>query len=105
MEKIEIKKGDSFSPLIQVAEDNGSIINIAGWSILSQVRDRLDTLIDTLTVSNKNNSAGTFNLVATNTSNWPVGELFWDIEYTNQQGIKVSTETILIKCNKDVSRV
>ncbi len=104
MEKLEFKRGDTFSPLISVTEDNNEPVNITNWTILSQVRDRQDTLVSALTVSNRNNSAGTFNLSAASTSTWPVGELYWDIEYTNASGVKVSTETVLIKCLKDISK-
>lgn len=104
IQKLEFKRGDTFNPLIRVTEDNSEPVNISNWTIISQVRDIRDNLISTLNVSNRVDSSGEFNLGTLDTSSWPVGELFWDIQYINAEGVKISTETIVIRCIKDISR-
>lgn len=105
---IPFKRGDSFRPSLAVTTEDGTPQDITGWTIRSQVRDRKGVLVATLTAANRVDAAGTFTLAPADAqsaeSGWPEGEIEWDIEYTDAAGIVRSTETIIIRCERDVTR-
>lgn len=97
MTKIKFKRGDTFALDADVGQ------SIVGWSIRSQVRFG-DQLVATLTITATDEEAGTYRITAGDTSDWPAKQLAWDIEYTNDDGVVISTETITIDCQADVTR-
>lgn len=105
---ISFKRGDSFRPSLAVTTEAGAVQDITGWEIISQVRDRNGKLVATLDVSSRVDASGTFVLAPADEdsaeANWPVGDLEWDVEYTDAAGLVRSTETITIRCLKDISR-
>lgn len=92
--KINIKNGDTFAVQASVSGvtiDNG----IDKWQIKSQVR-KPKTLELVADLSVNVIDYATYQLLCTNTDNWPVGLLYCDIQYTTLSGQKVSTETFNI---------
>lgn len=78
---LEMKRGATFSAGILYA-DSGVDVDLTGYTITSQVR-QFGTLIQTMTVviSNQTTNTGEFTVsaTATQTADWPVGTLAWDI--------------------------
>ena len=103
MADIVHKRGDSF--VRQLAHfDGAAMLDLTGWTISSQVRTQTGDIVATLTVSNRNDPAGTFVLSAGATTTWPVGTLHTDIQYTRPDGFITSTQTLVIDCVADITR-
>jgi hypothetical protein len=97
------KRGDTFRWALSHF-DGAAVQPLTGWTIASQVRTAADTVVATLTVSNRDDAAGLFVLSATETATWPVGKLLCDIQYTDASGVIRSTQTIEIACVLDITR-
>lgn len=99
MEFIPHKRGDTF--LLTGTTD----VPLTGYSIASQVRDKSFKLIAQLTVNiTQTSPTGTYTLTyPTGTSLWPVQVLECDVQYTNNAGVIVSTETFEINVLRDVT--
>jgi hypothetical protein len=107
MEKIIVKRGDTWAPsIVATNPDTGAVQSLAGWQIASQIRSARGALIAPLTVTNRNDAAGLFTLAAPGThptTGWPVGDHLWDIEYTDPAGHVASTVTIAVAIEMDVT--
>jgi hypothetical protein len=100
MIRTSIKRGDTFLYSATVTEDDGDLVNLAGWVISSQLRSVSGSLIDTLEVEYTNAAAGQYTLSA-DTALWPVGDAKFDIQYTSPDGVISSTDDILVKIKPD----
>lgn len=100
------KRGDTFV-LNSDVETEGVAVDITGWTIASQIRDRDDIVIQTLTVTITDAVNGRLSLSATPTQTelWPVSSLFCDIEFIDDTGVVTSTETFTINVLLDITRV
>lgn len=97
-----IKRGDSFEVTATYTDANGVPIDLTTYTITSQLRTMTYALIDTL-VCVKSGTTGVYTLSApTGTSEWPIGEAVWDIQYQSGNMI-VSTDTINVFINKKVT--
>lgn len=121
MEVFEHKRGDSFrvdelgmlaedadgalTMMVDGAEVRASLLDLTGWGVASQVR-RKDTgeLVADLEVSWKDRAAGTYSLLAKDTTAWPVTMLAWDVQFTDPDGFVTSSETKYIRIKKDQTR-
>ncbi|WP_135553244.1 hypothetical protein [Paenibacillus cymbidii] len=92
------KRGDSF--LITADFTNNEGLTVSKDQLRSQVRTRYDKLIAELVITEK--SANVFDLTCDDTTKWPTGNLYMDLQYTDDGEI-VSTETILVPVEKDVT--
>ena len=96
------KRGDTFN-LNGILQDKiGTPIDLTGYSISSQVRDG-GWLVSTLDCSITGAASGKYNITKshTDTQNWPDKDLKMDIQFTTASSKKISTETILLKDEKD----
>lgn len=103
MQKVTLKRGDTFLPTCTYLDASGMPAAYAGLgiSIKSQVRTRANQLIGGLTVT-AGVGVGEFILESGSTQNWPTGELLWDIQFT-QGGHIFSTETAVLVVSDDVT--
>lgn len=101
--RIQHKRGDTFQRHVALVRGTAAEPT-TGWTITSQVRDKDDALVATCNIGNRTDSAGTFTVTAADTTAWPVGTLYWDIQTVNADGVIVSTETVLIDCLRDQTR-
>lgn len=101
MERIPFKRGDSLT--LTCTTD----IDITGWTIQSQVRTESGRLVDTLSVNiTQTTPTGLFKLTPnTDTSLWPLGDLYCDIQYTTSANVVVSTDTFIIELVRDETRL
>lgn len=103
VKQITHKRGDTYKIAITVTEDdNVTPINITDWTIRSQVRRR-DTLIAELSFEITDGINGKYTLQCEDTTDWPLGKLFTDIEYTDLLGSVVSSETFEIYVIRDIT--
>ena len=97
------KRGDTFYKANVVSDENGAV-DISGWTITSQLRDSNDALIAQCAVVVTNAVTGSYTLTVADTTAWPLGALFWDIQYIDGGGKIYSTETIQVVVLKDITR-
>lgn len=100
METIRFKRGDTFSPTCTTDQP------ITGYTIASQIRTKTNKLISTLVPAiAQSTPIGVFTLTHSgSTQTWPVETLYWDIQYTNGSGKIVSTDTVELEIEKDITQ-
>lgn len=105
MANITHKRGDTLEWVVDLTQ-NGSAVDITGWTITSQIRQET-TLIDTLAVDVVNAANGQFNLLATpaQTSSWALGSHSVDIEFISPTGFVVSSQTFTLQLVRDITYV
>jgi hypothetical protein len=101
--RLQHKRGDTFRWAMSHPEDP-EVSTLEGWVITSQVREADETLVASLTVSNRDDAARVFVLSAGDTTAWPLKTLYCDIQYTDPSGVIRSSPTILIDCVRDITR-
>lgn len=102
MQTVDFKRGDTFIPECTYLV-NGVPVAYAGLgvSIKSQIRTASGVLVVNLTVT-AGVGIGEFTLESGSTQNWPIGKLFWDIQFT-QGGHIFSTKTTALLVAEDVT--
>jgi len=105
MASINMKRGDSFGFSNEIFEDDGTtkIIGIAS-NLKCQIRDRYDVLVDELEITESIELPGTYLFRAGPTSEWAVGPLYSDIQYTVNGLVASTLENIVINVERDVTR-
>lgn len=104
MQTVTHKRGDTFIPTCTYLAANGSAADYValGITIKSQVRSASGVLIGDLAVT-AGVGLGEFVLTSGSTKNWPIGTLYWDIQFT--QGSHVfSTVTAALDVSDDVTQ-
>ena len=96
------KRGDTFFFSADIDDGYGNPISLDISSIRAQVRNSRDELISELTVS-AGDVAGRYIFKDNNTQAWSLGELYMDIEVT-QEGIVTSSPTIVIPVARDITK-
>jgi hypothetical protein len=101
--QITIKRGDTYHIDVAVTEADGTTpVDLTDWTVRSHVRRR-DALIAELDFTAVDLAAGEYSLSYDDTTEWPLGRLSTDIEYTDSTGIIRSTETYIISVIRDVT--
>lgn len=105
MAEIAHKRGDTFE-LTCSLENGGNPVDITGWTVAAQLRKGDDTLVQSVTVTVTDASAGEFTVTAasTETDDWPIENLDIDVEFTEASGAVSSSETFTINVIKDITR-
>lgn len=102
MKRVKVKRGDTINWLCLYTDNVNVAIDITNIAIAAQIRSKIDVLLTTLTVT-KLGGTGQYKLsqTAAITSTFSPGIYFADIEYTDNVGIVLSTETIEVEIPKD----
>lgn len=99
----EFIRGDTFSIPMTLTdpENNGSPVDLTGWTIASQVRYS-KRLIDTLTVTITDAAQGEFviSMDEADTATWPARKLKCDIQFDRPEG-RVSSQTFIVDVSED----
>jgi hypothetical protein len=105
MANITHKRGDTLEWVVTLTQD-GSVVNISDWTITSQIRQDT-TLIASLTVTKTDSTNGVFSLTATaaSTASWSLGTHSVDIEFINDSGFVVSSQTFTLQLVRDITYV
>lgn len=100
----EFVRGDDFSiPMTLTDPDNnGTAVDITGWTITSQIRYS-KKLIDDVTVTITDATAGEFTISVdkANTAIWPARKLKCDIQFDRPSEGRVSSQTFIISVSED----
>jgi len=105
MANITHKRGDTLEWVVSLTQ-NGSVVDITGWTITSQIRQET-TLTDSLTVVIVSLENGQFNLSATpvQTASWSLGSHSVDVEFIDAGGFVVSSQTFTLQLVRDITYV
>lgn len=102
MEKMNFKRGDSFSYYIELTDAENLPLILDVSNIKSQIRNQSNILIDTLTIETTATN-GKYLISALDTSQYPIGLAYMDLKI-RENGVFTSTETIEVTVEKDVTR-
>lgn len=102
--KIRVKRGETFLLECQVKGADGVAINLTGWAIASEIRTSRDTLVATLTAVIHTPASGLYRLTHADTTEWPPGQALMDIAYTDAGGRAITTETLTISVDREVTQ-
>jgi hypothetical protein len=98
------KRGDTFLyDAVLRQSKSGPVIDLTDWTIASMIRDGEDVLIEELTVTVTNAALGEYSIRVDDTTAWPVGTAYWDIQYTDSNDIIRSTDTMNLNIIEDVT--
>jgi hypothetical protein len=101
-------RGDTFSLAgeVTVTVNGTRQLDLSGWTAASQVRDSLDNLIAELTFAWVDAAQSLISLTAAgSTANWPLGQIYTDIQFTSPNGDIVSTQRTSFTVARDVTHV
>jgi len=103
MQVVTHKRGDTFIPSCTYLDSDGLPADYTALAITikSQVRAPNGTLVANLTVT-AGVGVGEFVLEGLSTQNWPVGDLRWDIQFTQGSHI-FSTQSAILRVSDDVT--
>lgn len=99
--QVPFKRGDTFLIEAEVKID-GVVRDITGWVVKVQVRKGA-TLIAELDIEYTDRVNGLYRLRKDVTTDWGLGELSCDIQYTTDALQIISTETFIIACEADIT--
>ncbi len=101
----EHKQGDTLL-LIASVPDTFADGYFAGVTLASQIRDGKDTLVQNLSIEWADPATTrVMRISSDNTTRWPLGDLFFDVQYITASSAIISSKTLIIRCVKDVTRV
>lgn len=103
MNKIELKRGDTLSYVIDLTDADDTPLDIALVDIKSQIRYKSGELIDTLVIAKDPIIVGRYFVTSVDTSGYHVGELEMDIKIRDGD-VVLSTETTYVTVKRDVTR-
>jgi hypothetical protein len=106
MANITHKRGDTLEWIVTLTQNNVAV-DITNWTITSQIRKDSDTLVASLTVTKLVSASGQFSLTATaaQTKLWDLGAHLVDIEFIDDTGYVVSSQTFTVQLVKDITYV
>ena len=106
MADLTLKIGAEFSFASQFTdEETGDPEDLTGYGLTSHIATACGEFRDELTAVWTDASIGTFDLSSVSTSNWPTGELFWDVAVTTPAGAPVYTDTFCVETKKAITQL
>ncbi|NHO53304.1 hypothetical protein GOB87_04920 [Acetobacter estunensis] len=98
------RAGLPFAVVVCVDGSDGNPADLSGCSFASQIRDALGTLVATLTAEIVPDQVGVVQLRAADTTQWPLGQLWCDLDVTWPNGVVMPTEVFSITMRRGVTR-
>ncbi len=98
---ITLKRGDTFSFSTNLTDNLGNILTGITSNLRCQIRDISDKLISEMIIE-ETDTNGEYIFKVDDTNNFPIQNLYFDIEYIDQD-ITISSETFEIEVVKDVT--
>lgn len=99
-----MKSGDTFdySSPIRMTDASGNSIDLTGWTVASSVKLPDGTIVALTAIwTDATNTA--IRLQYADTSAWPAGVAYIDVEFTSGAGVVVSTDTASFVIDEDLS--
>ena len=101
---IQAKRGDTLTILVKRTDAEGTPLTGDALKLKSQVRTATDKLLGEFTIV-ETETLGTYKLTLAPsiTKTFPIGSVFWDLQYDNGAGLISSSRTLEIEIVKDVT--
>lgn len=96
----QIKRGDTFAFFMTLADEEGN--PIIPESIRCHLRDKQYRMVAEATIT-ETDTSGKYLFEWGSTENWPIGSLLFDIEITDVTGGIISTDTMELTVERDVT--
>jgi hypothetical protein len=98
------KRNDTFV-IACVYKESGIGSDVTAYTIRSQLRNSLDSLVEELVVAKADQtiSPGFFTLTAPSTASWPIDMLRCDIQISSGTSVR-STKTFFVSVEGDITR-
>lgn len=99
-----MKRGDTFdySSPIRIVDGDGNTVDMTGWSVASSVKLPDNSTVE-LTADWTDATNTAVRLQYADTSAWPAGVAYIDIEFTSGGGAIVSTDTASFVISEDLT--
>ncbi len=97
------KRGDTWQYFAVITDSEGNPMSGITDKLKCQIRSSIDDLIAEVEIE-ETDTPGEYKLSVESTDEWAVANKYMDIQYTDDNGEVVSSETILIPVEKDVTR-
>jgi len=94
MRTLYMKRNESITLLVTFTDDNGELMDVRIEDIKSQIRNNYNDFVAEFTVTK--NEDLTYTLECLDTSNFPLGELFFDVAVKMDNGSYKYSETMKI---------
>lgn len=103
MALVTLKRGDSFSFTAKFTDASGVVMTGIADSLRCQIRDKVDTLIDELIIT-ETDTPGKYLFKSLGTTQYPIRTLYFDIQYNDLiTGIITSTPMYEISVRRDIT--
>lgn len=102
VQRVTIRRGDTFSAEAVYTDDSGSPVNLTSYTIRGQLTGRGRTYDMQAVVTNAAQGQFTIGAPATSTRNWEVGSYEADIQYSVGEEVS-STDSFFIDVVRDVT--
>ena len=97
------KRGDTWEYYAVITDGEGNPMPGIADKLKCQIRSSIDDLIADVDIEETDN-LGEYKLSVDGTDDWAVANKYMDIQYTDDDGKIVSSETLEIPIEKDVTR-
>jgi len=96
------KRGDTFAYYAAITSAEGNPLTGIAANLKCQIRNSLDKLISDVKIE-ETVTPGEYKFSVASTADWSVANKYMDIQYTDAEGSIVSSETLVIPVEKDVT--
>lgn len=104
MSTLLFRRGLPLAMVIEVNGPDGNPADLTGCQFSSQVRDALGSLVATLSAETVSGAVGQVQLRASDTSQWPLTQLWCDVDVTWPNGLTTPTQPWMITMRQGVTR-
>lgn len=98
------RRGLPLAMVVEITGSDGNAADLTGCVFTSQVRDTLGTLVATLVAEVVVGAVGLVQLRCSDTSQWPLGQLWCDCDVSWPNGVTTPTEVWMITLRQGVTR-
>lgn len=104
MTTLGFRLGLPLAMLVAIDAPNGGVADLTGCAFASQVRDALGTLVATMTVTAVASQPGSVQIAVSDTTQWPPGQLWCDLNVTWPNGLTTPTRPWMLTMLRGVTR-
>ncbi|OUJ14204.1 hypothetical protein [Acetobacter sp. DsW_063] len=101
---LRFKVGLPFAMLVAIDAPHGGVADLTGCTYAAQIRDALGTLVASPAVTAVLAQPGAVQLTVQDTTQWPFGQMWCDLNVTWPNGLTTPTEPWMITILRGVTR-
>lgn len=102
---MNFKRGDTFdfTGAVNITNPDGEPISLVGWTVASTTVSQLTAQSFELQATWVDETNSAIRLRYADSTDWPIGPMHIDVQFTAPDGTKVSTDTSMIMVMPDVT--